>query len=244
MWGRQSWRQAAFQAAFFNLLTTTPARTARPGPGKIAENIAERGHAGLEQIEVALPNQQDVRGSARAHCRVAANIGEHCHLPEIISRAEIGNMLKRTIDVAQNFAAALFDHVNVIADVALIEDDLARLEMLAHDAGLAEQFDLHQIRRKHERSSPMPSRPGFCCRCPASSSGKSRATTTTRGIQIPARPGFPRPRKNVRAIRAFPALRNRKLLQARQQAWRGYLARPLQRREWHVARSEALDCRL
>ena len=51
--------------------------------------------------------------------------------------------------LAKSFALAFLDDINAITKIALLEDDIAGLEMLLPDARLKSNLGLRQLGRKH-----------------------------------------------------------------------------------------------
>ena len=85
-------------------------------------------------VEISFGNNQHVGGGASLNGRVTALVGEQCHFSEIVAGGERGEQLWGAIDLLrvflQHIALAFLDHVDAVAQIALLEHDVAGLEML------------------------------------------------------------------------------------------------------------------
>src|SRR5215471_12049222 len=99
----------------------------------LAEHLGERRHTLSETRKVVLGDEQHVDRGARTHGRVAPHIGDHRHLSKVFAGAEH----RQRSALARHLAFAGADHVDAVAEVALVEYHVARFEMLVADSVFA-----------------------------------------------------------------------------------------------------------
>src|ERR1700756_1156116 len=63
--------------------------------------------------------------------------------------------------LAASFTLTFLDNIHAVTQVALVEDDIARLEMLAPDAGLKGYLGLRQLGREPEMEQPVGGDPNL-----------------------------------------------------------------------------------
>ena len=63
--------------------------------------------------------------------------------------------------LVENFAFTFLDEVNAVTQVTLLEDDIARLEMLIPDAGFKGDLCLRQLRREQQMEEPVGGDPNL-----------------------------------------------------------------------------------
>ena len=66
-----------------------------------------------------------------------------------------------TVVLAKSFALAFLDDIHAVTQIALLEDDVAGLEMLIPDAGFNSYFALRQLGREQQMKQPVCGDPGL-----------------------------------------------------------------------------------
>src|SRR5262249_48400895 len=107
-------------------------------------------HAAGEQVEVLPRQAPDAERPGAADGRGARGAIEQRHLAEELAGPEARD--HRVID--DDLGLSVEDAVDAVAEVALLEDLLARFEVLAHEQRLAAEAELHQLRREEEVERP------------------------------------------------------------------------------------------
>src|SRR5690348_16312872 len=90
---------------------------------ELAEHFAEGGNAFAERIEIAFWYQENLHSGAGLNGGVARFVGEERHFSEVIAGAQCGHGVGAAVFVLDDVALALFDDVDAVAEVALMEDN-------------------------------------------------------------------------------------------------------------------------
>src|SRR5258708_1582189 len=122
---------------------------------QLAEDISEGRYAFPQAIEIVFRNDEDVHGGASPDRGIPGLIGEQGHLAKVVSVSQSSQKPLRTVLLPQNVAFTFRDDVYVIPQVALLEDDIAGLEMLMSDAGFGCDFGLRQLGGEQQAQQPV-----------------------------------------------------------------------------------------
>src|SRR5882762_2012873 len=112
------------------------------------EDFPEGRYAALQRFEVFLRDHEHIHGGSRPNSRVPRHVVKQSHFPKIVAGTEGRDVRLTAVGFPQDIAFSRLDHVYVISQIALEENDLSRLKMLSGDTSIAHNPQLHEIGRK------------------------------------------------------------------------------------------------
>src|SRR5437879_4726558 len=178
------------------------------------EDFPEGRYAAFQCFEVFLRDHEHIHGRARPNRRVPRHVVKQSHFPKIIAGTERRDVSLIAVGFPQDIAFSALDHVQVISQIALEEDDLSRFKMLSGDTGVAHNPHLHEIGRKQQNKKPIQSNPYLLAQAwklrqidgPPQEPSKKARNADSQNFRHPRivaqRPKFPEPFEGKRRARS------------------------------------------